>query len=72
MCTEVNPITRVGIQHKQEGIKKFAGADGAPRSCVCTRTTLCSAPHQHQWKLFRAHDPMQNFITTGKLLLGEK
>jgi hypothetical protein len=31
-----------------------AGANGSPRSCVCKRLTLRSAPHRHQRNLFGA------------------
>ena len=30
------------------------GADGGPRSRVCARLTLLSAPHRHQQKFFAA------------------
>ena len=35
-------------------IKIPAGADGCPRSRICARLTLRSAPHQHQQKFFGA------------------
>jgi hypothetical protein len=51
-CLHVMGERRQGIR---EG-GKSAGADGVPRSLVCTRLTLHSAPHQHQRKYFGAHD----------------
>jgi hypothetical protein len=63
-------------------LKISAHADGGPRSRVCARETLLSAPHQRERKFFRArvcrvtfkHLPqpltshIQSFETIGQLL----
>jgi hypothetical protein len=35
--------------------KNSAHADGGPRSRVCSRETLCSAPHRHERKFSGAY-----------------
>ena len=35
--------------------KNSASTDGGPRSRVCARKTLCSAPHRHDQNFFGAH-----------------
>jgi hypothetical protein len=39
-------------QTEEKGLKNCAGSDGGPCCRVCTRLTLCSAPHQNQQTLF--------------------
>jgi hypothetical protein len=44
-----------GVKVKRKiNTKISAGPDGGPHSWFRARLTLCSSPHQHQWKLFSA------------------
>jgi hypothetical protein len=43
-------------------IKISAHADGGPRSRVCARETLCSAPHRREWKFSAARVCRVTFV----------
>ena len=43
------------IPHHQQNCNNTASADGGPRSRVCARLTLRSAPHRHKRYFFGAH-----------------